>query len=473
MSDWNCMKLAISIALAVFKVVLICGSSFGAEPTTDPHILASVKMDGCSATVIGDPQNFRKFKAVLVVTAAHCCGSQIGSERTFYNPDGETSFKGEMLAIDRGIDTAIFIAHSEQVLAAVWLCEPGDWNGTSPLWSSCNYPGSVGGPNYKLCKYVGTTGRGTRDVGELFRIDDDSVQHGGNHSPGGSGGGLFVLRADMPQWMCYGVTTHMPTTSTGNQIITGNQRALYEFVEKVAIETGCPDGVCRPFRFFRRHRDEQQPPGNPAPEQPDKGKPRKPWWKPNVPIDKDDKSDIVPPLPAPPVKPEDKPVPLPSPDISKLEIQIRELKVQVEELTVLVNQVEAKPGPAGKDGAAGAPGPAGPKGDKGDAGPPGAPGPAGKDGAKGDAGAAGQSVTVEPPRILYFSSKSVAALEQTDAIARQVKNSGKRLTFVWMKPTEIDESKVRDVPRVVVLPGGQSVAGTADVTEFLTSQLKE
>lgn len=75
-------------------------------------------------------------------------------------------------------------------------------------------------------------------------------------------------------------------------------------------------------------------------------------------------------------------------------------------------------------------------------------------------------------RVLYFTSRNVTRVAATDVIARELKNAGKPVTIITLDPREIDENNVRDVPRVFVLPEGQSHVGVDAVTSFLT-QLKD
>lgn len=145
--------------------------------------------------------------------------------------------------------------------------------------------------------------------------------------------------------------------------------------------------------------------------------------------------------------------------------------------------------------------PQGQKGDKGDKGDPGERGEPGKDGRDGitpevdseaivaaviakleltlaelEARIALLEALPEPQpadgRVLYFTSRDLSRVKQTDALARQLKQEGRPITIVTLAPKHIQEDNVRDVPRVFVPSKGQSVVGVDDVTRFL-SQMKE
>lgn len=271
-------------------LLLVCLLVFGgcnhwaaaADVAPNNHILASVKKDGgCSAQVVGDPEHFREYQNVLVVSAAHCVAGRIGGQATFFNPDGETKFQGTLIAFDRSIDVSLFVAPSKDVLGAVPLAEQWD---DRAKWATCSYPGGRG-PNFKWCVYSGGSDRIGATNGELFRVDATSRENGGVAGPGHSGGGMLVLPTGKTEFEYFGVTSHgtYPTV-----IATTKHKELAAFIDRVyqpaCDDDDCPGGYCPP----RRRRPGGGGGGN--------GKPD--WWKPNVPGD-----EVAPPPPGDPVTP--------------------------------------------------------------------------------------------------------------------------------------------------------------------------
>lgn len=143
------------------------------------------------------------------------------------------------------------------------------------------------------------------------------------------------------------------------------------------------------------------------------------------------------------------------------------------------------PGPPGMDGKDGAPGPQGPKGETGET------GPAGPEGKRGPQGPPGQSYDpaefaelkarvealeakqTEPKddkRVLYFTARNHPDVEESDAKARELKSAGYPITIITLNPNETD---VRDVPRVFILPEGRTVSGKQNVLVYLAFSAKE
>ena len=68
---------------------------------------------------------------------------------------------------------------------------------------------------------------------------------------------------------------------------------------------------------------------------------------------------------------------------------------------------------------------------------------------------------------MYFTSGGYKADASTDALARQALAANKRISIVTLDPTGINESNIKDVPRVQVIPTKQQIAGVDDVSAFL------
>lgn len=294
----------------------------------DSPLLASVKMNGCSATVLGDPLHFREYPQVLVVSAAHCVSS-IGEQRRFYNSDGRSEFIGTLIAVDRSIDCALFTAPSKDVHGAVWMSDkPAGESFDHSLWLSVNYPAATGGPNLKTCKPNGTTSREGAEEGYSFIIDDKSKQHGGHHSGGGSGGGMFVRTAEDEGWNYYGVTSH---GMNGDFIGTTKFARLKPFIEQHMPQTGIISRIWR--RDCRDGKCPDKKPGTPPITPPPKPPGEEPdWWNPNVPV----------PEPLPNPKPDDPPVPEPPKEDNRLIEILRRLEI--------VEKAKGMPGPQGPEG---------------------------------------------------------------------------------------------------------------------------
>lgn len=307
------------------------------KASTDPHILASVRMRNggaqCSATVLGHPRYFRKYPKVALVTAAHCVAGTIGAECTFSNPDGETSFPATLVAYDRTMDAAIFEADSSKPLAAVLMADPEGYDQRA-RFSSCNYPAHSGGPNYKLVRFAGVAYRQGADLGNLFRIDDTSARNGGYFNSGGSGGGLFVQPAGSAEWFFCSATTH---GGDGRSIATPKCRKLFDWLRR-KIPGDCGPWGCRP--------PQTTPPPNSPPKSPPENPEDKPdWFKPNVPI-----------LPNPPNDPP--PVPKPIED-KETEKQIESRFERIESLIAILEKNQTAiptEGPRGPEGPQGPPG---------------------------------------------------------------------------------------------------------------------
>jgi hypothetical protein len=412
----------------------------------EPEVRSSLKMNGCSATVIGDPEKLRSCDYVLVVTAGHCVNSK-GDKRQFYNPDGETGFYGWCIAVNRQIDAALFVAQADKVLGCVPIVNNGEF-GNDAVWSSCNYPQGYG-PNFKLVKFSGRSGRDGATEGNSFWCDDVSLKHGARTGPGHSGGGMFVAKPGDNDWEYFGITTH--GTNNGN-LITGLHRDLYQFIEKEypPCRHDDDDDDCR--RYCPPHKPRQ--PSVPEPPEDPGGKPKPPWYKPNVPV-----PPKVPPEVAPP-PPDDKVPAPPPPPVLK-----------------------------------------GEKGDKGDKGDPGTQGPPGKgvdpeqlaglisriselEKVVSDQKAAItviqqqlQSITVrsddlqtavekEKRRIIYVTAADDERTKQTDLIAADLKQRGYPLTVMTLKPKLTD---TQGVPGVYVVATKQSVIGADNVITYLSS----
>lgn len=427
---------------------------------TPKEVLASVHMrnggTSCSGTVVGD---VAKDPEVLVVSCAHCVQGHIGGDVLFHNPVPQSYFYAKLVAYDRDHDLSLFTAKSKDVLGSVKVAWKWDKGAETTV---CGYPGGRG-PNYSHMTYQGSEGYvngNMRRTSWQFHRDPGAVFAGGS-----SGCGVFVGGE------LYGVCTH---TGDG-EVLSSNCKEVAQFISAHEVgrhRWGCPPGGCPP---------PGQPPGQPgAPPPPPDG------WQPNPNV------PVTPPAQPPGVAPAPPEAPLPpQPGPSGK---------------------DGPPGPAGKDGIpgtpgpAGAAGPAGPAGKDGVPGKDGLPGPPGKDGVNGTNGkdgAAGkdadptaitnlqqqitvlqqqvQSMTVtinnltqqaanpkpEAPWAVYFTSGGYKADAPTDALARQLLASNKRISIVTLDPTGINEANIKDVPRVQVIPTKQQIAGIDDVTAFL------
>lgn len=301
---------------------------------TEPHILASLKMFNrplaCSATVIGDSATFRQRSHVAIITAAHCVTGNIGAQAEFCNPDGKTKFQATLVAFDRTLDAALFETESRNPLAAVLMADPEGWDQRA-TFSSCNFPASSGGPNYKFCKYAGIAYRDGAEPGNLFTIDGTSREHGGYFNSGGSGGGLFVQPHGSATWYFCSATTH---GGNGTSIATPKCKRLFDWIRR-HIPDRCGPWGCRP----------PQQPGQPTPpKEPDEDKPD--WFKPNIPIE----TPPVKPLPNP--SPDDTASPSPTEGIKDGEERIKAL----EDLYNSLKDRKPEAGPAGPAGPPGTPG---------------------------------------------------------------------------------------------------------------------
>lgn len=301
--------------------------------STESHILASLKMDcGCSATVVGDPIHFREYDKILIVSAAHCVSSEIGETYKFFNPD-KSQFSAKLIAVDRDIDASLFLADPDDVIGAVFMIEPGQF-GAGSSWSACNYPADSGGPNYKICNYIGESAREGANKGFAFSIDQVSRDHHGYHWKGGSGGGMFVRPENSTEWRFYAPTTH--GIETGDRVITGKSKDLFEFISK---SYPCDDDDDCPWCPRKRKQCPRKKPQDQQPDQP-------PWYNPNIPIEPP-KGEVPPPPGEPPA-----PQPPPGPDVTVLESKIQKLEIEIK-------NIQSQSGTQG------------PKGDKGDPGEPG------------------------------------------------------------------------------------------------------
>jgi hypothetical protein len=443
--------------------------------TSEPHILSSVKMSngsiGCSATVLGDPNTFRKYPKCLVASAAHCVGGKIGKEVTFYNPDGETSFQAKLLAFDRRIDASLFECDSTGPIGAVLMAMPGQFD-QDAKFSSCNYPAASGGPNFKFCVFEGVSSRDGANLGHKFVIDAESRKHKGHFSGGGSGGGLFVQPIN-GDWLYLSATTH---GGQGVVICTPQFNEMFAFVSEHCDKSD----DCGPWCKKPPKR-----PGNPGGTKP-------PWYNPNVPVDPPKPVDPEEPAPPPPVGPDDHPAPpkpVEDPKVRELEVKVEQLQKQILDIKITAGIA----GPSGKDGKDGTPGPVGPAGKdatidlaaiklqaeataraavdalvasgalKGPKGDPGVAGP------KGDAGEARVEFK-DKPWIVYFTSKNILSrTSESDRLAERLYSKGAPLVITTLAPSEINENNVRDVPRVFLLPERKSIVGQEAVVNFFNS----
>jgi hypothetical protein len=253
----------------------------------------------------------------------------IGGECTFCNPDGTTKFKARLVGFDRTLDAALFETESSNPLAAVLMADPEGWDQRA-RFSSCNYPASSGGPNYKFCKFAGIAYRDGAEPGNLFKIDATSQEHGGYFNSGGSGGGLFVQPYGSRDWYFCSATTH---GGNGVSIATPQCKKLFGWIRRI-IPDRCGPWGCKPP-------GEQKPPeqGKPPEDKPD-------WWKPNVPI------EAPPPKPLPNPSPDDTAAPSPTEGIKDGEERIKAL----EDLYNSLKDRKPEAGPAGPAGPPGAPG---------------------------------------------------------------------------------------------------------------------
>ena len=218
------------------------------------------------------------------------------------------------------------------------MADPGSWD-QHAKFSSCNYPAQSGGPNYKFCKYAGTSSRDGADEGFLFRIDQVSAEHEGFFSSGGSGGGMFVQPSGSDQWFYFGDTTH---GGDGTVICTPKHAELYQFMmDHAPANDDCPWCLhCPP----KKPKQPNQPPVDPN---------TPPWYNPNIPIDPG-----APVTPPPDEKPPVAPAP-PDATVDELKGRIEKLEQKLELTIKQVTDIKVSSpavgpaGPPGKDGSNG------------------------------------------------------------------------------------------------------------------------
>jgi hypothetical protein len=181
-----------------FVAALICAVlcfATRAHAKTPDHILASVKVSGCSATVFSKGPVWS-----AVISCRHCFGDQIGKHFYIYFPDGSRN-SCTLVATDAANDLSLFRVPSDAILATAPLPE------TMPQdvlkYASAGYPQGFGPFYHELMPHTAKPFLPVRGVSQrwTFVCSESGIAVGGQ-----SGSGVFA------DGRLIGVQSHRNTT---------------------------------------------------------------------------------------------------------------------------------------------------------------------------------------------------------------------------------------------------------------------
>ena len=200
---------------------------------TPAHRLASVKIGGCSGTIIKIDGKY-----AYGISVSHCC-SGVGDSFWFDNPDGKTGGNARWIADDPSVDMALFRCWSKNVLGAAKVCKfLPDWTLRA---EAIGYPRRSGGPAHKKLTYLRTVGqRIRRRTVDRYSFRNDGPGYDGG---GDSGGGIFYGGGFL-----VGVHSHGPRirSSSAPQVIAFLKRNRFLGISLFCASGECPPGWHRP-----------------------------------------------------------------------------------------------------------------------------------------------------------------------------------------------------------------------------------
>lgn len=284
-----------------------------------------------------------------------------GARRVSLRLPGGSTYSGTVQAVDRhGVDLAAVLAPGAAGEPAARLAAAAPRVGQAVYL--IGYPRGRGPTSRK------GTFRGYLRSTPAYGMTDVAV------TGGDSGGGLFLADGSLA-----GLTSMYMPSYQGQPSGSGNGPTHAQVCDFLCRQ--CGPGGCRPFGGLApppprmREYRERAPGGAPDPFAPDIQAPP---------------PDLAPPAaPAPPPAAPPAPPPGTAPERDRTGEALGRLQSKLDRLERLLDERQARPGPAGEKGPRGEAGQRGPAGPPGAAGPPGPPGKDGKDGKDGPPGPAG------------------------------------------------------------------------------------